>query len=232
MNDKKKHHLTLGGNAHDLRHGKKSQQGKSDIEIWKAFKRGDEAAFVFIYQQYFELLVNYCYQFTQNEDLIKDCVQDLFIFTRSKRESISVTDNIKLYLLRSCRNRLMSYLKKDLTHKSMDAVKGNMFVPVPSTEENIVNLQTRELREERLRMSIKKLSFKEREIIYYFYYQNMDYRSIAELMGYEHVKSARSLLYKALGKLKELFVIAVFMAAAESPAILPLLMYMIDSPGD
>ena len=209
MNAKKKHDLTLSPNIHDSHQGKKGQEGRNDTEIWKAFKRGDEAAFVFIYQEYFELLVNYCFQFTQNEGLIKDCVQDLFIFMRNKRESVSVTDNIKLYLLRSCRNRLMSYLKKDSTHKSMEAVR-NMFVPVPSTEENIIHLQTKELKEERLRMSIKKLSFKEREIIYYFYYQNMDYRSIAELMGYEHVKSARSLLYKALGKLKEFLIIFCF----------------------
>ena len=209
MNAKKKHDLILSPNIHDSHQRKKGQEGRNDTEIWKAFKRGDEAAFVFIYQEYFELLVNYCFQFTQNEGLIKDCVQDLFIFMRNKRESVSVTDNIKLYLLRSCRNRLMSYLKKDSTHKSMEAVR-NMFVPVPSTEENIIHLQTKELKEERLRMSIKKLSFKEREIIYYFYYQNMDYRSIAELMGYEHVKSARSLLYKALGKLKEFLIIFCF----------------------
>lgn len=206
----KKHDLTLSSNVRVQPYGKKGWKGKSDTKVWKAFKSGDEAAFVFIYEEYFELLINYCYQFTQNEDLIKDCVQDLFIFIRNKRESVSVTDNIRLYLLKSCRNRLMSYLKKDFTHKSMDAVKGNLFVPMPSTEENIVNLQTRELREKRLRMSIEKLSFKEREIIYYFYYQNMDYQSIAELLGYEHVKSARSLLYKALGKLKDLFVVFVF----------------------
>ena len=209
MNAKKKHDLILSPNIHDSHQRKKGQEGRNDTEIWKAFKRGDEAAFVFIYQEYFELLVNYCFQFTQNEGLIKDCVQDLFIFMRNKRESVSVTDNIKLYLLRSCRNRLMSYLKKDSTHKSMEAVR-NMFVPVPSTEENIIHLQTKELKEERLRMSIKKLSFKEREIIYYFYYQNMDYRSIAELMGYEHVKSARSLLYKALAKLKEFLILFCF----------------------
>lgn len=206
----KKHGMTVSYDSTDVDQAKADLEVKNDLEIWRAFKNGDEAAFILIYQKYFDLLVNYCYQFTQNQDLIKDCIQDLFIFLRNKRESVSLTNNIKLYLLKCCRNRIFTYLKKDNNFRSIDAIEGNWFVPVLSTEDNIINLQTREIKEKRLRSSIEKLSLKEREIIYYFYFQNMDYKAISELMGYEHVKSARSLLYKALGKLKELFIIFTF----------------------
>lgn len=181
-------------------------ESRSDEEIWSRFKTGDEAAFIYIYQKYFDRLVNYCYQFTKNEDLIKDCIQDLFIFLRHKRESISGTNNISLYLLKSCRNRLIDYLKKELKVKSLEDSNAPFFIPVLSTEENIINLQTREIKVKRLLTAIKKLSLREREIIYYFYFEDLDYKSISELMGYEHVKSVRSLLYKALTKLKDVFV--------------------------
>lgn len=181
----------------------------SDGELWRAFKSGEEEAFVYIYNQYFTVLVNYCYQFTQDKELIKDCVQDLFIFLRSKRETVSHIDHIKLYLLKSCRNRILSYIKKQQKHEHIFFLHSDnqYFMPVASPEENLIRAQAREHLTYRMQDAIKKLSEKEREVIYYYYFENLSYADIAELMGYEHVKSVRSLLYKALAKLKNLYLI-------------------------
>ncbi|UII19994.1 RNA polymerase sigma factor [Fulvivirga ligni] len=210
MNISRKYDVKNYDRTKEQSSGEKFMVHSSEGEVWNAFKAGDEAAFIKIYEKYFDVLVNYCFQFTQDEDLIKDCVQDLFIFIRNKRSTLSPTDNIKLYLLKACRNRLISYLKKQHVIKSYDDLGNDSFVPVLSTEDNIINLQTREIKEEKLNRAIQKLSIKEREMIYYFYFQNMSYESIRELMDYDHVKSVRSLLYKALTKLKGFFVFLSF----------------------
>lgn len=210
MNISRKYDVKNYDRTKEQSSGEKFMVHSSEGEVWNAFKAGDEAAFIKIYEKYFDVLVNYCFQFTQDEDLIKDCVQDLFIFIRNKRSTLSSTDNIKLYLLKACRNRLISYLKKQHVIKSYDDLGNDSFVPVLSTEDNIINLQTREIKEEKLNRAIQKLSIKEREMIYYFYFQNMSYESIRELMDYDHVKSVRSLLYKALTKLKGFFVFLSF----------------------
>ena len=178
-----------------------------DTRIWNNFRSGDEAAFIFIYEKNFDKLVNYCYQYTRNEALIKDCVQDLFIYIRTKRNSLSATNNISAYLLRSCKNRLIAYLKKELKVKTLSDLNKQIFIPTFSDEDKIIHLQSREINERRLKQAIAKLSPKEREVIYCFYFMNMDYQSISEFLGYDHVKSTRSLLYKALRKLKDLFMI-------------------------
>ena len=188
--------------------GRSDMDGWPDIRIWNNFRSGDEAAFIFIYEQNFDKLVNYCYQYTRDEELIKDCVQDLFIYIRTKRDSLSETNNISLYLLRSCKNRLITYLKKELKVKTLSDFNKHIFIPTISDEDKIIHLQSREINERRLKKAIAKLSPKEREVIYCFYFMNMDYQSISELLGYDHVKSTRSLLYKALSKLKELFIIS------------------------
>ena len=52
---------------------------KSDAEIWEEFSRGSEAAFLYIYNRYFDALFRFAYQFSKDQDFIKDCIQDLFV---------------------------------------------------------------------------------------------------------------------------------------------------------
>jgi RNA polymerase sigma factor (sigma-70 family) len=189
----------------------------SDKEVWIQFKAGNEAAFIYIYQKFFDNLVNYCYQFTQSEALIKDCVQELFIYIRNKRASLSDTDNIKLYLYKCCKNNLLYSLKKENKHVSLTELESEFFPPTKSTEENIINLQTREMREMSLKAAIKMLSAREREIIFYFYFENMGYKEIAELLEYKEIKSVRSLLYKSLSKLRD-FIISILIIIFLFPA--------------
>ena len=77
------------------------------------FKEGDDGAFVYIYRVYINLLFTLGLQFTKNEALIKDCLQDFFIELREKRYNLGDTDNIKLYLFKSFRRRIIAYLKKE-----------------------------------------------------------------------------------------------------------------------
>ena len=79
---------------------------KSDIEIWKAFKAGDEDALCVIYDTYFRTLCFYGRKFSTDIELVKDCVQDVFTELILRREKLSDTDNIQFYLMRSVRRRI------------------------------------------------------------------------------------------------------------------------------
>lgn len=76
--------------------GKQSQkiknQYKDEAAIWEAFKMGNESAFIFIYETYFDPLFIYGNQFTNNEDLVKDAIQDLFVEVRKNRRKLGRTD--------------------------------------------------------------------------------------------------------------------------------------------
>ncbi|MCG8309166.1 MAG: sigma-70 family RNA polymerase sigma factor [Cytophagales bacterium] len=188
------------------RKSKYSFEHLSDNEIWTAFKSGNEGAFVYIYERYFDSLVNFSYQFTQDEELIKDTVQDLFIYIRSRRSNLSGTDNIKLYLYKCCRNNLLNSLKRLQKGSKMSVLENEFFQSVLSAEENIINLQTRKIKENKLKLAIDQLSAREREIIYYFYFEDLSYKEISEMLEYKEVKSVRSLLYKAVKKLRGIII--------------------------
>ncbi|MCL4483994.1 MAG: hypothetical protein M1445_15515, partial [Bacteroidetes bacterium] len=51
----------------------------SDKELWIDFISGNNDAFKTIYEKYFPELFKYGCYFSDDEDLVKDCIQDLFI---------------------------------------------------------------------------------------------------------------------------------------------------------
>ncbi len=66
---------------------------------------------------------------------------------------------------------------------------------------------------QRLAESMKKLTPRQREAIYYFYYENMTYTEIQDLMGFSQVQGIRNLIYRALNQLKsELSAQIIFLA--------------------
>lgn len=72
-----------------------------DAIVWEKFKSGKQAAFVYIYNTYFQMLMNIGCQLTKDKSLVKDCIQDLFIELISRRSNLGDVKSIKLYLIKS-----------------------------------------------------------------------------------------------------------------------------------
>jgi RNA polymerase sigma-70 factor (ECF subfamily) len=179
---------------------------EADLMIWRRFKAGDESAFITIYERYVNILFQLGIQFTPDDDLVKDCLQDFFIALRQKRQNLSDTDDIRLYLFKAFRRRLCAYLKKKtkFIDKREYIAHATSFPIELAADEKIINAQFDDLQLQKLNNALQKLPSKEREALYYFYFQNMSYQEIAVLFNYDHVSSARRLMYKSLRKLRKL----------------------------
>ncbi|MEQ8552055.1 MAG: sigma-70 family RNA polymerase sigma factor [Cyclobacteriaceae bacterium] len=175
-------------------------ESKKDIELWDDFRNGDDGAFVFIYKDYIQRLYNIGRQVTNSEELVKDCLHDFFLELRSRRETLGSTDNIKLYLFKSFRRKIIKYLEKEIRFTSSDF---NEYAIEFSIETKIINAQISKEQLQNLQLAISQLSKKEREIVFYFFYENMSYQEIAELLDYNHVSSARRFIYNLIKKLRE-----------------------------
>lgn len=183
-------------------------KGQSDDFIWRSFKDGDEAAFIFIYRRYANLLFNYGSKFSPDRDLVADCMQDFFLYLRKNRERLGNTTSIKLYLLKSFRRRVVEYVTKCQNEKrrNKNALDFQLEVEV-SHELKYINAQAKEEQIKKLNVALDSLDNKEREAVYFFYYEGLNYKEIADLMDFSHVSSARRLIYRALRNLRDLFVI-------------------------
>ncbi|MGF1637727.1 MAG: RNA polymerase sigma factor [Cyclobacteriaceae bacterium] len=183
----------------------------SDTDTWKSFKEGDESAFIRIYKDYIHILFNYGCQFSGDRDLIKDCLQDFFIELRRRREHLSDTNNIKFYLLKSFRRRLLHDQERELKVKiRSENLKYTQFEVELSHEVKLIDSQMENSKLEKLNAAMESLPSREREAIYHFYYENLSYSEIADILQLGHVSSARRIIYRALENLRD-YIIASFL---------------------
>lgn len=169
--------------------------------LWSRFKNGDESAFIKIYKTYFKVLYNYCLQFDAPKEVIEDSIQDFFIQLREKHKNLSDTDNIKAYLLKSIRRRMLSLNSKQ-KFKVEYGGHSNLSV-VPSAEDRLIQSQTSKSIKTQIDKGLSRLSSKQREVIYYFYFEDLSYAAIQQILGYSSPKIVRNLLYKAINSLRK-----------------------------
>ena len=173
----------------------------NDQEVWNKFRNGNESAFILIYETYFKDLYRYASQFTANKELIKDVVQDLFIDLRKKRKHLGDAGSIKFYLYKSIRRRLIAELKRSERHKA-SIEKGHLFEFTISAEQAIIERQFNAEQIKELNKALEGLSSRQREAVYYHFYENLGYDQIRQLMSFNNVKSVRNLIYRSLTVLR------------------------------
>lgn len=89
------------------------KRDKDDTSLWNRFLDGDREAYAYIFERYVRVLFMYGSQFTGDRELVKDCIQDVFVKIYSNRSNLRPTDNIKYYLFAALRNSLINALKRD-----------------------------------------------------------------------------------------------------------------------
>jgi RNA polymerase sigma factor (sigma-70 family) len=177
--------------------------GISDGKIWDDFKNGDESAFIHIYSSHFRDLISFGYQFTSDKTLVEDCVQDLFVDLRRKCNKLSpIKSSIKLYLFQALKRRILDCRKKLEKFPFIDSNDDTSFEITMPHETHIINEQVYNENVSKLNAAINKLTVRQREALYYLYFNSMSYEEIKILMGLDNVKSARNLIYKAISSLK------------------------------
>ncbi len=138
-----------------------NQEKVNEAEIWLKFKDGDEEAFIWIYRTYFETLYNYAGQFDLDFDLVKDQIQELFIYIRKRRAQLADVKSIKFYLFKSLRRRLLAYKKQRFSFLSLFSVESKKFFNIEIVDSSEVKLINQSLDDEiieRLSNSIDKLT--------------------------------------------------------------------------
>lgn len=178
----------------------------NETAVWRDFKDGDEAAFVWIYKTYFETLYNYGHQFGFETEVIRDQIQELFIYLRNHRKQLGQVNNIKYYLYKSLRRRLIAASKKRFSFFPLAGLEhSNQFeiAFVKSTEVKLIESLISEETSQYLANSMKKLTPRQREAVLHFYYEGMSYKQTADIMNFKEVKSVRKLIYRAIDALRK-----------------------------
>ncbi len=179
---------------------------KSDLEVWSSFKNGDESAFNYIYRKHAAELYNYGMQVCHQNEWVLDCLQAMFVDIRRKRLRLGNVHSIKGYLFTVFHRELFKLIRKKRKDEFVPLDEmADEFLIEASHETKLIAQELSGERKRELEEALNQLTKRERQAIVLLYREELSYREIADLMDFKEVKTARSLVYKALGRLKEVF---------------------------
>ncbi|WP_439487192.1 RNA polymerase sigma factor [Algoriphagus sp.] len=181
----------------------KFYENKPDVEIWRAFDKGDEFAFNYLYRTYVVRMFKYGCQLCRDQALIQDCIQNIFIDLRKKRGGLSEVISIKSYLYKILYREIIRKLNSNKsTILQGNEITENSFSIEFSHETKLIQEENLEEKREMVRSALEKLSSKQRQAILLLYEEGMSYKEISIAMEFSEVKSARKIVYRALSSLK------------------------------
>ncbi|MFV0590466.1 MAG: RNA polymerase sigma factor [Draconibacterium sp.] len=176
---------------------------KDDSNLWEDFKKGKEYALSNVYHYHVDFLFNYGKKITTDEDIVLDTIQDIFFDLIRNRKGLGSTDNIRLYLLKSFRRKLIRALKirQKLTPISYD-IEENGFDITFSVEDQIIHDEETAQKTKLISEALQLLNPRQREILYYKFTCGFDYPEICELMSISY-DTARQLISRTIQTLKK-----------------------------
>lgn len=180
-----------------------AKEKNSDQMIWESFLCGDDEAYTYIYRQYSQALYAYGMHFTSDKGLVEDCIQDVFIKIFQNRKHLQSTDNIKLYLFISLKNKLFNVFRKDIKYYQIDSLEPVFTAEYTIEDEIIENEKEQFLNDKMIRM-LDVLSPRQKEIIFYRFVEGLSYEEICQIMDMNY-QSTQNLIQRSLKKLRTTF---------------------------
>ena len=177
-----------------------------DVILWRELLDGNKNALEKLYRNYVQDLYDYGKRFSPDENIVEDCIQNLFIDLWEKRDRLGQTEHVRGYLMLAIRRRILKELKNQ--DKQVPGSGGQL--PEIGFELDFetrrLNLETESELLNRLNGALDKLSPKQKEILYLKYGQGLNHNEIATLLDINY-QSARNALHRALIRLKELMIL-------------------------
>lgn len=170
--------------------------------LWDDFKKGHHSAFTLIYNQHIDMLYAYASKISSDKSLVKDSIQEVFIDLFERREEIRKPEALKFYLFKSLKNNLFGKLQKERKTGDFEIEEFESFEIEYSIEDQLIEQENSDTRYKRIAEALKKLSPKQKEIIYLRYNQGFDFKKISGIMNIQ-ADSAKKQAYRALAKLRE-----------------------------
>ncbi len=181
-------------------------QNKSEINeplLWKNFLEGDLHSLSGIYLNNVNTLYDFGCKFTVDKNLVKDCIQDIFITFIQTRTRLSDIQHVKGYLLKSLKRKIF-----------MESIKRNKFEEIIESgdyrfEIEFQNFNTFEnendihsLKRHEVQSAIQTLTNRQKEALYLRFNLGLNHKEIAQVLHLNE-QSSRALVFRAIQKIRD-----------------------------
>lgn len=166
-----------------------------------AYCQGDQNAFMSLYDMYAEMLLNYGLCITSDKELVKDCVQDVFIKLISKSQDLQVT-KVTSYLLISLRNRLLDEFRRKnyMTETAVEDIRISS-TTVEDVENSYILDESSLNNVRKVQILMDELTPRQRQVFTLYYIEQRKYEDICDIMQMNY-HSVRNLVHRGMLKLR------------------------------
>lgn len=174
----------------------------ADESLWGLLLKGEAGVLAVLYRRHYDLLLNYGLKIYPDGELVKDCIQDLFVKLHLSHK-LSEAACVKTYLVKAIRNLLLDKLE---SVRPTEDIEGTGFM-LEIDDDSLSALFQRNDEELRLSRQLlqayRQLPVNQREAVYLRYVKGMPYKEVADVLGIAP-QSSINLVARALTKLRTL----------------------------
>ncbi|UFH57982.1 RNA polymerase sigma factor [Spirosoma sp. KNUC1025] len=171
------------------------------IQLWNACRADSRDAFSQLYNLFAADLYRYGYNLVRNKPLVEDCLHTLFLHIYENRDRLGATDNIRFYLYRALRRRLLDTVSRSNRLSSEEYLFDQADFSIPPYEQDVVEQELIEQQNRVVRAELNKLPKRQKEILYLVYMKGLTYQQAAQVMDIS-MKTVYNTLKVALTSLR------------------------------
>jgi RNA polymerase sigma factor (sigma-70 family) len=172
--------------------------------MWIRFNSGDRFAFEEIYSEFIGVLFSYGSKMTNDKELIKDSIQDLFIDLYRSKINLHKPESFEYYLFKSLKRLIQKKIKRK--NKSRD-VENQEFIAFKLSfdlEEDYIQKESENSKLKVLQEIINELSPNNRELLFYKFNSNLTYKEIGKLIDI-NPDAVKKKIYRIITSLRKAY---------------------------
>lgn len=164
---------------------------------WLELRNGNPDALSNIFCETYSHLFNYGYKIVQDESVVKDSIQELFLNLWSTRREVSEAYSVKSYLFSSLRRVILRRLKKTRNRLQRHAdYTMDSFTETMNVEDLMIHFETECQKKQKLMEALLSLSHRQKEAVFLKFFNGLSNDEISEVMQvnkqsvYNHISKA------------------------------------------
>lgn len=170
-------------------------------ETWNRFRGGDRHAFSEIYEEFIDTLFAYGSKITNNRELLKDSIQDVFLNLYRYNLNLNHPEYLEFYLFRSLRNEIIRKVKKQKKESELTDEGLFLFDLRFQAEQDSFDPETDEIRTDALRQILQSLDPQKRELLFLKFSTGLNNNEIGEMLGL-NPETVKKQIYRLLQSLR------------------------------
>lgn len=182
-----------------------SHQPNDLQECWSRVLQNDTQALQALHAALYPAMHHYAAKLLKDDTSADDAIQEVFVKMWQQRQRIGNIQHVKGYVYTLLRRHILNVLRSQKTRLFHIGQWGSHEVQLEfSPEEVLMQQDSDREKQQAVSRALNQLPARQREVLYFRFYEALDYKEIAGIMGI-HYQSVVNLSFKAIQQLKQWF---------------------------